>query len=93
MIKIKEKMLLNATIADREMQILKLNQEICELKVEVASAKIKMHVARGIILKLYNAGRDILMCHQLPYKQDILYKRLSDCINDKSIEQILKELK
>lgn len=45
--------------------------------------------AREIILKLYNAGRDVLMCRA----EEKAYDNLSNAINDKSIEQFLNSLK
>ena len=41
--------------------------------------------AREIILRLYNAGRDVLMCRT----EEKAYDNLSNAINDKSIEQFL----
>ena len=41
--------------------------------------------AREIILRLYNAGRDVLMCRA----EEKAYDNLSNAINDKSIEQFL----
>ena len=45
--------------------------------------------AKEIILKLYNAGRDVLMCRA----EEKAYDNLSNVINDKSIEQFLNEVK
>jgi hypothetical protein len=44
--------------------------------------------AREIILRLYNAGRDVLMCRA----EEKAYDNLSNAINDKSIEQFLSEV-
>lgn len=44
--------------------------------------------AKDIILKLYNAGRDVLMCRA----EEKAYDNLDNAINDKSIEQFLKEI-
>lgn len=44
--------------------------------------------AKDIILSLYNAGRDVLMCRE----QEEAYARLDEAINDKRIEQFLKEI-
>jgi hypothetical protein len=44
--------------------------------------------AREIILRLYNAGRDVLMCRA----EEKAYDNLSNAINDKSIEQFLIEV-
>ena len=41
--------------------------------------------AKEIILRLYNAGRDVLMCRA----EEKAYDNLSNAINDKSIEQFL----
>lgn len=43
--------------------------------------------AKEIILKLYNAGRDVLMCRA----EEKVYNNLEEAINNKSIEQFLKE--
>jgi hypothetical protein len=43
--------------------------------------------AKEIILKLYNAGRDVLMCRA----EEKAFDNLSKAINDKSIEQFLEE--
>lgn len=45
--------------------------------------------AKEIILRLYNAGRDVLMCRA----EEKAYDNLSNAINDKSIEQFLSEVK
>ena len=42
--------------------------------------------ARQIILKLYNAGRDVLMCRN----EEKAYDNLDKAINDKSIEQFIR---
>lgn len=42
--------------------------------------------AREIILKLYNAGRDVLMCRA----EEKAYDNLSNAINDRSIEKFLQ---
>lgn len=44
--------------------------------------------ARDLILNLYNAGRDVLMCRN----EELVYTRLDNAINDKRIEQFLKEV-
>ena len=44
--------------------------------------------AKEIILMLYNAGRDVLMC----LNEEKSFSNLSDAINDKRIEQFLKEI-
>lgn len=66
-------------------------EEIAELKSEKGCEtctkfdEIKLINAREIILLLYNAGRDVLMCRN----QEVVYERLSEAINDKRIEQFL----
>lgn len=44
--------------------------------------------AKEIILRLYNAGRDVLMCRA----EENAYDNLSNAINDKSIEQFISEV-
>ena len=44
--------------------------------------------ARELVLKLYNAGRDVLMCRT----EEKAYDNLSDAINDKGVEQFLSEV-
>jgi hypothetical protein len=44
--------------------------------------------AKEIILRLYNAGRDVLMCRS----EEKAYDNLSEAINDSNIEQFLKEI-
>lgn len=46
----------------------------------------KLTDARELILKLYNAGRDVLMCRA----EEKAYDNLSDAISDKRIEQFLE---
>ena len=48
---------------------------------------IQLTKAKEIILRLYNAGRDVLMCRA----EEKAYDNLSNAINDKSIEQFLSE--
>ena len=88
---ITEKENIQAEIADREEQTLKLNKEFVSLKFDLGAARIKMYTARELISRLYNAGRDVLMYNSENMKAEAL-KRLEDVINDKSIEQVLKEL-
>lgn len=45
--------------------------------------------AKELILGLYNAGRDVLMCRA----EEKAYDNLSNAINDKSIMQFLEEIK
>ena len=47
----------------------------------------KLTKAKEIVLKLYNAGRDVLMCRA----EEKAFDNLSKAINDKSIEQFLEE--
>ena len=44
--------------------------------------------AKEIILRLYNAGRDVLMCRA----EEKAYDNLSEAISDRSIEQFLDEV-
>ena len=62
---------------------------IKELEKENAELKDLLTKARKIILKLYNAGRDVLMCRA----EEKAYDNLSNAINDKSIEQFLNDIK
>lgn len=55
-------------------------------KYEKENKELKTQ-AKKIILKLYNAGRDVLMCRA----DEAAYDNLSTAINDRSIEQFLKE--
>ena len=55
-------------------------QSIWELSKQITNAK-------ELILRLYNAGRDVLMCRA----EEKAYDNLSNAINDKSIEQFLSE--
>lgn len=50
--------------------------------------KSKLTEAKEIILKLYNAGRDVLMCRA----EEKAYDNLDEAINDRSIEQFLKKV-
>ena len=51
--------------------------------------KHQLDKARELILKLYNAGRDVLMCRA----DEKAYDNLSGAIDDKGIEQFLSEVK
>lgn len=44
--------------------------------------------ARDLILKLYDAGRDVLMCRA----EEKVYDNLEDAINDRRIERFLEEI-
>jgi hypothetical protein len=62
----------------------RLGNENAELKADHDKQLTK---AKEIILKLYNAGRDVLMCRA----EEKAYDNLDEAISDKSIEQFLKE--
>lgn len=57
---------------------------LLERSVEISESLTK---AKEIILRLYNAGRDVLMCRA----EEKAYDNLSNAINDKSIVQFLEE--
>ena len=57
-------------------------------KTENIEMKKQLTKAKEIILRLYNAGRDVLMCRA----EEKAYDNLSNAINDKSIEQFLSEV-
>ena len=78
-------------------RIATLEQENAELKEKLnfstqyyqgEKAKKQLTKAREIILRLYNAGRDVLMCRA----EEKAYDNLSNAIDDKSIEQFLSEV-
>jgi hypothetical protein len=78
-----------------EKRIATLEKENAELKERADKADLdsvlffnQLCKAKKIILKLYNAGRDVLMCRA----EEKAYDNLSNAINDKSIEQFLSEL-
>jgi hypothetical protein len=85
-----------------EKQLIKakeLEKENAELKEKVGKYQIGMFdeiekrdkrltKAKEIILRLYNAGRDVLMCRS----EEKAYDNLSEAINDSNIEQFLKEI-
>lgn len=86
----------NRKLCDQQQKIEVLEQENAELKEKLnfstqyyqgEKAKEQLTKAKEIILRLYNAGRDVLMCR----KEEKAYDNLSNAINDKSIEQFLKE--
>lgn len=54
---------------------------------EISKLKSTLEKSKEIILRLYNAGRDVLMCRA----EEKAYDNLSNAINDKSIEQFLSE--
>ena len=51
-------------------------------------SKVQLVKARELILKLYNAGRDVLMCRA----EEKAYDNFSEVINDRSIEKFLSEV-
>lgn len=63
----------------------RLGNENAELKADHDKQLTK---AKEIILKLYNAGRDVLMCRA----EEKVYDNLDEAINDRSIEQFLREV-
>ena len=79
----------------RDLEIKELEKENAELKDNFKIAKDNEYEysslltkAKEIILRLYNAGRDVLMCRA----EEKAYDNLSNAINDKSIEQFLSEV-
>ena len=62
--------------------------DIFEDTIDPAVEELKKQ-AKEIILSLYNAGRDVLMCRS----EELAYERLDKAINDKRIEQFLEEVK
>ena len=78
----------------RDLEIKELEKENAELKDNFKIAKDNEYEysslltkAIAIILRLYNAGRDVLMCRA----EEKAYDNLSNTINDKSIEQFIIE--
>lgn len=86
-----------------EQKIEQLREENAKLKKELKDAnekvvhlacnqnkdlKYKLTKAKEIILKLYNAGRDVLMCRA----EEKAYDNLDNAINDRSIEQFLEDI-
>ena len=72
-------------MAESAREIMEILDTPCYRHGKVVS---KLTKAREIILKLYNAGRDVLMCRA----EEKAYDNLSDAINDKSIEKFLQEV-
>lgn len=86
----------------REKEIAELEKENAELKAivdfqtssnidrhfQLERSNVKLIKAKELILKLYNAGRDVLMCRT----EEKAYDNLSEAINDRSIEQFLEEV-
>lgn len=84
-------------LAQKIQYIKELLEENAELKEKLnfstqyyrgEKAREQLTKAKEIILKLYNAGRDVLMCRA----EEKAYTRLDNAINDKRIEQFLKEV-
>ena len=61
---------------------------LSQLNLDNGELIIELTKAKEIILRLYNAGRDVLMCRA----EEKAYDNLSNAINDKSIEQFLSEV-
>lgn len=87
------------TCIARKKRIDELEKENAKLKEEVGKYQIGMFdeiekrdkrltKAKEIILSLYNAGRDVLMCRA----EEKVYDNLSEAISDRSIEQFLGEV-
>ena len=84
---------------DRDVEFDNLQKENAELKARLNAINLltpelqkrsqlktqQLTKAKEIILRLYNAGRDVLMCRA----EEKAYDNLSNAINDKSIEQFL----
>ena len=84
-----------ASAEPREKQIAELRKdkkELCHSISEGGKACVYLNEqltkAKEIILRLYNAGRDVLMCRA----EEKAYDNLSNAINDKSIEQFISEV-
>ena len=83
-----------ASAEPREKQIAELEKanilDNCDRLGDVITEAYKDQLteAREIILRLYNAGRDVLMCRA----EEKAYDNLSNAINDKSIEQFISEV-
>ena len=75
----------NAKLKDKN-KALELYADLADSRVD--EVKLTLYKAKGIILKLYNAGRDALMCRE----EEKAYDNLEEAINDRSIEQFLKEI-
>ena len=59
-----------------------------EIQKIIDEHKGQLAKAKEIILKLYNAGRDVLMCRA----EEKAYDNLANAINDRSIEQFFREV-
>ena len=65
------------------------HKSVCETLTNMhRSLREQLSKAEEIILKLYNAGRGVLMCRA----EEKAYDNLSNAINDKSIELFLEEI-
>ncbi|MCR5436155.1 MAG: hypothetical protein K6E97_03715 [Treponema sp.] len=69
-------------------EVLKMKLNTTTISDAPLMEREQLEKAKKIILSLYNAGRDILMCGYTEETQ----KRLEDKINAKEIEQFLKEV-
>ncbi len=76
----------NADLEEENEELRKENESLENIKNIQIGDLLK---AKKIILSLYNAGRDVLMCRS----EELAYERLDNAINDKRIEQFLKEIK
>ena len=75
--------------AELEKELKDANEKVVHLACnQNKDLKYKLTKAKEIILKLYNAGRDVLMCRT----EEKAYDNLDNAINDRSIEQFLKEI-
>ncbi len=74
--------------ADLKARLNAINVLTPELEKQSKAKKQQLAKAREIILKLHNAGRDVLMCRA----EEKAYDNLSKAISDKSIKQFLKEV-
>ena len=84
----------NAELKDKlgDFQMQKAGEKsdlVWKLKTANEQKADQLTKAREIILRLYNAGRDVLMCRA----EEKAYDNLSNAINDKSIVQFLEEIK
>ena len=72
----------NAELKDKN-KALELYADLADSRVD--EVKLTLYKAKGIILQLYNAGRDVLMYRA----EEKAYDNLEEAINDRSIEQFL----
>jgi hypothetical protein len=78
----------NAELKAFRQDCIKLTEDNVVMARQRAETSKQLTKAREIILRLYNAGRDVLMCRA----EEKAYDNLSNAINDKSIEQFLSEV-